>query len=222
VAKRSRNALTRGGVAAVAVRIADEKGLKAVTMRHLAAELGVEAMSLYHHIPGKEALFDAMVEAVCDEIVNATAQHEGIPSWKERIRERCLTARLVMLRHPWAPGLFGTQGKAPFGVMRQFDAVLGDLIEGGLSYSQGHRALHALGGMIIGLSSDPFALASDGNAEPVSPVEQEMMTQLLPNLTAMMQHEIHKANDPKIGWCDTQEEFEFTLDLLLNGIERER
>lgn len=112
------------GATAVAVRIADEKSLKAVTMRHLAAELGVEAMSLYHHIPGKEALFDAMVEAVCDEIVNATARHEGIPPWKERIRERCLTALLVILRHPWAPGLFGTQGKAPFGVMRQFDALL--------------------------------------------------------------------------------------------------
>lgn len=213
--------LRRQGIAEAAVRIADSEGLDAVTMRRLARTLGVEAMSLYHHISGKSALFGAMLETVFSEVLALHSDTAEVHGWKEQVRARCLGARTVMLRHPWAPGLLAAGGRAPLGVLRQYDAVLSDLLAGGKSYRQGHLALHALGGMIIGLASDPLGTANSGEAAPMSDAEQAQMLEACPHLTAMIQEEIHQQSDPKLGWCDAQEEFEFTLDLLLDGVERQ-
>ena len=107
-AGRARRApLTREAVLRRAVALADADGLPAVTMRRLAEELGVEAMSLYHHVPGKEALLDGMAELVFEEMVEATAALPGVDAvwaeagrWFAVVRERVLAARSVLLRHP--------------------------------------------------------------------------------------------------------------------------
>lgn len=212
-----RDPLSRARVLQAALALADADGLPAVTMRRLAADLDVEAMSLYHHIPGKDALLDGLVESVIAEIQGELDGGAAASDWRETVRARCLTARAVMLRHPWAPGLLATRPDMPLGAYGLYEAVLGALIDGGVGYAIGHRALHALGSMVLGFVQEPF---SPGVGE-ADEAELALLAERMPHLTAMMAAEFHAASDPALGWCDSQAEFEFTLSLLLDGIARE-
>lgn len=217
--------LSRARVLDAALELADTEGLAAVTMRRLAAVLGVEAMSLYHHLPGKEALLDGLVEAVVAEVrrgVDERATEDG--DWREQLRGRCLAARAVMLRHPWAPGLIGSRPAIPASLYVHFEEVLATMIRGGLGYRLAHRGMHALGSMVLGFTQELFSPApGDGSVDTDAAGEElAAMAAQLPHLTAMVEAELHDAGDPTLGWCDSQVEFEFTLDLLLDGLQRAR
>jgi AcrR family transcriptional regulator len=222
-----RQPLNRERVLRAAVALADAEGLGAVTMRHVAAELGVEAMSLYHHVPGKEALLAGLVDVVVGEVRDEIARRE-LPGddWRAVVRGRCLAARSVMLRHPWAPGLVSTLTRIPPGVFGLYEQLLGAMVRGGCSYRLGHRAMHALGSMVLGFTQELFAPAAAGelpdDAGADAEAELAAMAAALPHVTAMVATEMHDAADPTLGWCDSQTEFEFTLDLLLDGLERAR
>ena len=190
-------------------------------MRRLASSLGVEAMSLYHHLPGKEALFDGLVEAVVLEIQDEIGKDGAQDGWRAQLRGRCLAARRVMLRHPWAPGLIGSRPTIPPILYAHFEAVLATLIGGGFSYRLGHRALHALGSMVLGFAQELFAPAEGGDSAAAE-TDMAAMAAMLPHISAMVAAELHDAQDPTLGWCDSQTEFEFTLDLLLDGLDRAR
>jgi AcrR family transcriptional regulator len=223
--KASRKPLSRDLVLATAVALVDAEGLSALTMRRLAADLGVEAMSLYYHLPAKEALLDGVVDTVIAEIDAAIAgldPHNG--DWRALLRQRFLAARRVMLRHPWMPGLLGSRRTIPVGVLAYYDGILGTLADAGFSYHLAHRALHAFGSMPLGFAQEIFSPASADGGTDTDATEADMaaMAEALPHLTAMMAAEIHDAADPTLGWCDSQAEFEFTLDLLLDGLERLR
>jgi AcrR family transcriptional regulator len=216
-------------VLAAAVALVDAHGVPALTMRRLAADLGVEAMSLYYYVPHKEALLDGVAETVIAEIDAAVARPDGDgdgdgENWRTRLRQRFLAARQVMLRHPWAPGLLGTRRTIPAGVYAYYDRIVGTLVEGGFSYHLAHRALHAFGSMPLGFAQEVFSPASAGGSMEVDAAEEDLasMADALPHLTAMATAELHAATDPTLGWCDGQVEFEFTLDLLLDGLERLR
>lgn len=211
--------LSRERVLAAAIRLADTEGLPAITMRRLAASLGVEAMSLYHHLPGKDALFDGLVEAVVTEIQAEIGGLDADTGWRSQLRGRCLAARRVMLRHPWAPGLLGARPAIPPSLYLHFEDVLATLIRGGFSYHLAHRALHALGSMVLGFTPELFGPALETDAAEAE-AEFAAMADALPHLTAMVAAELHDAGDPTLGWCDSQTEYEFTLDLLLDGLER--
>ncbi|WP_328468046.1 TetR/AcrR family transcriptional regulator C-terminal domain-containing protein [Actinoplanes sp. NBC_00393] len=217
-AKASRTPLSRDRVLQAAVAIADTEGLKALTMRRLAADLDVEAMSLYYHLPAKEALLDGVVETVLTEICAVVATLDPVEDWRAALRERFLTARQVMLGHPWAPALLTSRNSIPPVVYAYYDGILATLVGGGFSYRLAHRALHAFGSMTLGFVQEIFT-PDDGEAE-----EEELaaMAEALPHLTAMVAAEVHAAGDPTLGWCDSQVEFEFTLDLLLDGLSRMR
>lgn len=221
----ARKSLSRERVLAAAMQLADSEGLSTVTMRRLASSLGVEAMSLYHHLPGKEGLLDGLVEAVVAEVRAETvrAGQEG-DGWRSELRNRCLTAREVMLRHPWAPGLIGSRRVIPVSLYGYFEEVLATLIRGGFSYHLSHRALHALGSMVLGFAQELFSPATADGDVDTDAAEEDLaaMADALPHLTAMVAAEMHDADDPTLGWCDSQAEFEFTLDLLLDGLERAR
>jgi len=211
-------------VLAGAVRLADTHGLPAVTMRRLAADLGVEAMSLYHHVPSKDALLDGLVEAVVGEVqaeVAASGEPEG---WRARLRDRCLSARRVMLRHPWAPALISSRPSVPPTAYLHYEAILTTLVDGGFSYHLAHRALHALGSMALGFVQEVFSPVPSADAPGTDPGAADLarMADALPHLVAMAESEAHDAGDPVLGWCDSQAEFEFTLDLLLDGLDRAR
>ena len=218
---RARGLLDRERVLSAAVTLADADGLPAVTMRSLAASLDVEAMSLYHHVPGKAALLDGLVEAVLTEIADELARRgqADATGWRPLVRQHCLIAREVMLRHPWAPGLIGARPSVPLAAFAHYEAVLAALIDGGFSYRLAHRALHALGSMILGFVSEPFS-PSSADADESGENDLAPLAEAMPQLAAMVASEMHAADDPTLGWCDSQTEFEFTLDLLLDGLGR--
>jgi AcrR family transcriptional regulator len=223
-ARTPRKPLSRERLLSAAVALADSAGLPAVTMRRLAADLGVEAMSLYHHLPNKDGLLDGLVETVVGEIQTEIGRLESTGTgadWRTAMRRRCLTAREVMLRHPWAPGLIGSRAIPPSAYL-YYEGILATLVAGGFSYHLAHRALHALGSMPLGFVQEPFSPAppTDG----VDPSEEQMaeMAEALPHLMAMVAAELHAAEEQMLSWCDSQVEFEFTLDLLLDGLARKQ
>ncbi|XVS61919.1 TetR/AcrR family transcriptional regulator C-terminal domain-containing protein [Actinosynnema sp. CA-299493] len=219
--KASRTPLSRERVLATAVALADSDGIQALTMRRLAADLEVEAMSLYYHLPAKEALLDGVVETVLAEVDAATAHlpTNGDDDWRARIRRQFLAARQVMLRHPWMPGLLGTRRTAPPSVFTYYEGILGTMVGAGFSYRLAHRALHAFGSMPLGFVQEIFSPEAAGGIPEAEFVE---LARRMPHLAAMMSTEMHDSADPTLGWCDSQVEFEFTLDLLLDGLERLR
>jgi AcrR family transcriptional regulator len=218
-----RTPLSRERVVAAAMELADAEGISAITMRRLAADLSVEAMSLYYHVPGKEQLLDGLTEAVLVEINAAVAARvRADDEWPTALRHRCLAAREVMVRHRWAPGLLGSRSSIPAGLYPYYEEILATMFRDGLSYHLGHRAIHALGTMVLGFAQELFSPASEGGTMDQEAAEAEFaaMAAVLPHLTAMVASEVHDNGEDPLGWCDSQNEFEFTLDLLLDGLAR--
>lgn len=214
----SRVALSRDRILRTAVALADREGIGALTMRGLAAELGVEAMSLYHHVASKEDLLDGVVDAIARELREAAATVGSTQGWKAALRRRILAAREVMLRHPWAPGVF--ESRTGFGpeIVRYTDALVGLLLRAGLSHDLVHHAMHALGSRAYGFTQELFDPAGSADAD-TSPELLEQMAQEAPHLAEMLQHIAHDEPGATLGWCDDQTEFEFGLDVLLDGLE---
>lgn len=215
--------LSAARVVAAAIAVADTEGLSAVTMRRLAADLGVEPMSLYHHVPGKDHLLDAVAEAVLVEVNAAVAARVRTgEDWRAALRHRCLAAREVMVRHRWAPGLLGSRSNIPQSLYPYYEEILATMVRGGLDYHLGHKAIHALGTMVLGFTQELFSPDSAGGAldEEAAEAEFAAMAAVLPHLTAMVASEVHDNDEDPLGWCDSQQEFEFTLDLLLDGLAR--
>jgi AcrR family transcriptional regulator len=215
--------LSRERVLAAAMELADSEGIAAITMRRLAAALGVVAMSLYPHVPGKAGLLDGLTEAVLAEINAAVAARvRADDHWAAALRHRCLAAREVMVRHRWAPGLLGSRSSIPAGLYPYYEDILATMFRGGLSYQLGHRGIHALGTMVLGFTQELFSPASAGGAmdEEAAEAEFAAMAEILPHLTAMVAAEVHDHDEDPLGWCDSQNEFEFTLDLLLDGLAK--
>jgi AcrR family transcriptional regulator len=218
-----RTPLSRERVFAAAMELVDAEGIPALTMRRLAAVLGVEAMSLYHHVPGKERLLDGLAEAILVEVNAAVAERVRVDDgWRAALRSRCLAARDVMVRHRWAPGLLGSRSSIPAGLYPYYEEILATMCRGGLSYHLGHRAIHALGTMVLGFTQELFTPDSAGGSmdEEAAEATFAAMAELLPHLTAMVASEVHDNHEDPLGWCDSQNEFEFTLDLLLDGLAR--
>ncbi|MCD0445125.1 TetR/AcrR family transcriptional regulator C-terminal domain-containing protein [Glycomyces sp. A-F 0318] len=214
--------LSRDRVLRAAVAIADGGGIGSLTMRGLAESLGVEAMSLYHHVANKNAVLDGLVEVVMDEIETAVAAAGGPEpeaDWQGAMRVRVLAARRVLLRHPWAPGVFETRTGTSLAVVRYFDGVLGLMRRGGFTYELGHRALHALGSRALGFSQELFDPGAV-DAPPAPAAAMAAMADQAPHLAAMIADASH--GGAVLGWCDSQAEFEFALDLVLDGLERLR
>lgn len=213
--------LSRERVLRAAVAIADEHGIGAVTMRRVADELGAEAMSLYHHVASKDALLDGAVDLVARE-VNDEADRLDLPAagaaWQAAVRARILTARAVLLRHPWVPRELASRSTTSLEVVRYHDRLVGMMRAGGFSYDLVHHAMHALGSRAIGFSQELFDPAAGGAADELPPA----MVAEVPNLVAMLAEVAHDDPGSTLGWCDDQTEFEFGLDLLLDGLERRR
>ncbi|MCW2832208.1 MAG: regulatory protein TetR [Nocardioides sp.] len=225
-ARSRREPLSRDRLLAAAVELADAEGLGAVTMRRLSATVGVEAMSLYHHLSGKEALLEGLVDTVVAEIdqaVHAVEESEGPLDWQRTLRRRFLAARTVMLRHPWAPALIGSRTSVPPSIFGIYEALLATMIEGGFSYHLAHRALHTFASMPLGFVQELFSPAATGTSVDTEVAEAELiaMAEMLPHITAMVASEIHTNDGDMLGWCDSQPEFEFTLDLILDGFARQ-
>jgi AcrR family transcriptional regulator len=216
--------LSRERVLWAAVKVADEGGIESLTMRRLAEELGAEAMSLYYHVANKEEVLDGIVDVIAREINDAVDQID-VPSkgadWKKAVRHRILSAREVLLRHPWAPGVFETRTNTSPAVLQYYDALLGLMRDGGFSYDLAHHALHAFGSRALGFTQELFDPNDDAGDQDATAMLESMADQL-PNLVGMIMEVAHDEPDSILGWCDDQTEFEFGLDLILDGLDRMR
>ena len=216
--------LTRERVLQAAVALADRDGIEALTMRNLAQELGVEAMSLYYHVANKEAVLDGIVEAVVGEINEAVGTLDS-PSpeddWKTAMRQRILTARQVLLRHKWAPAVMETRTTMSMANVYYYEGILKTFREGGFSYDLAHHAMHALGSRALGFTQELFD-PGDAADEDASEALFAEMAENLPFLSGFMVEIAHDDPDSTLGWCDDQTEFEFGLDLILDGLDRLR
>lgn len=212
--------LSRERVLRAAINVADRGGLDSLTMRRLAQELGVEAMSLYYHVANKDEVLDGMADSLIEEINALVAGLEQEGDWKRDLRERILTARRVFLQHPWAPGVLETRTTMSAPVLIYFDSLLGLMRSGGFSYDLAHHALHALGSRALGFTQELFDPGDDGGAAESEATElMEQMAQQAPHLIGMMMEISHDDPESTLGWCDDQVEFEFGLDLILDGLE---
>jgi AcrR family transcriptional regulator len=212
--------LSRGRVLHAAIQLADATGIESLSMRKLGQELGVEAMSLYNHVASKEDVLDGMVDIVVGEI-NAVVGEIDVPSadWKTALRRRILSAREILLRHPWAPGVIESRSNISPLMMRYFDSVIGLFMEAGFSVDLTHHAMHALGSRALGFTQELYEDSQELDANTIAMLQQ--MAGEYPNITSMVSQITHDF-ETTLGWCDDQEEFEFALDLLLDGLERLR
>jgi AcrR family transcriptional regulator len=222
-AAQSRIPLTRERVLLAAVELADTRGIEALTMRNLGQELGVEAMSLYNHVSNKEDVLDGLVGVVVGEVLAVVDEIEPPADpvdWLPVARRRMLAAREVMLRHRWAPGLLESRTSTPPALIRYYDMLLGLMRRAGFSIDLAHHAMHVLGSRALGFTQELF----EDEGTDMSPEEQAVMLRQMaafPHVVELMQVVSHDA-DSTLGGCDDQFEFEFGLDLILDGLERLR
>ena len=216
--------LTRDRILRAAVALADADGLDAVSMRKVGQELGVEAMSLYNHVDNKEDILEGMLEIVMLEIEEATdgfrlpAEDED---WKTAMRERIMTARESMLRHKWAPSVLETRNEMSMLMVRYADSLLGIMRHGGLSYDLAHHAMHALGTRMLGFNVELFEPENKQESEAKTEAMMMQMAPQIPHLIEMMTEIVHDDGpDDTIGWCDDQTEFAFSVDIILDGLDR--
>ncbi|MEV0938765.1 TetR/AcrR family transcriptional regulator C-terminal domain-containing protein [Micromonospora wenchangensis] len=218
-----RTPLNRDRILRAAVTLADGAGIESLSMRNLAQELGVVPMALYKHVANKDELLDGMIDVVVGEIEPLTP---GV-GWQPAIRRRVLSARQVLRRHPWASLAIESRSAATPAVLGYLDSMIGALRAGGLSADLTHHVMHALGSRILGFSQELFdASRQAGRTGPTTPAPP---APLPPEVAARFPHvaEIATAAAHDTGTvvgagCDDQFEFEFALDLLLDGIERLR
>jgi AcrR family transcriptional regulator len=210
----SRPQLTRQRVVAAAVELADSDGIESISMRRLAQELGVEAMSLYTHVRNKDDLLDGMADAVISQIPLSA----GGAGWKAAMRQMALAAREVMLRHPWAPHVIETRTAPGPAALGYINAVIGTLREGGFTIGQAHTAIHLLGSRALGFSQGLFEDSGDGD------LDQETAAQLQAQLGASHPYVVEMAlavtHGGALGACDDAAEFAHALDFILDGLDR--
>ena len=204
--------LTRQRVMTVAIELADRDGIDSISMRKLAQELGVEAMSLYTHVRNKDDLLDGMVDAVIGQIP-ISADGAG---WKASLRQMALAARSVILRHPWAARTIETRSAPGPAALRYINAVLGIFREGGFSIAQAHHGLHILGSRALGFTQDLFDDSGDLDPETAAGLA-DALGATHPYVVEMALAVTHSG---ALGACDDDAEFEFALDLILDGLAR--
>ncbi|MHA7238640.1 TetR/AcrR family transcriptional regulator [Arthrobacter sp. TMS1-12-1] len=226
-----RTRLDRGAVLTAAVALADRQGVGRLSMRTLAEDLGVVPMALYKHVAGKEDLLDGMVDVIVAEI---DAPIEG-REWKPVVRSRVLSARTVLRRHRWARQVLETRTTRTPAVLAYTDSFIGMFLERGFSVDLTHHVMHALGSRMWGFTQELFDAPDSGAgaagsagavrpgtalAAPASPgpAELEELGRRFPNVLRIAMASAHDDDGVVGGGCDDQFEFEFALDLLLDGI----
>ena len=206
-----RPGLTRARVLAAAVGVADEGGIGRVTMRRVADALGVEAMSLYHHVANKEDLLDGMVDAVFAEMVPPPA---GAP-WREALAEHARATRRAMARHPWALGLMDSRTSPGPATLGHHEAVLACLRAAGFSLGATGIAYVSLDAFVYGFALQEAGLPTEDGAfdDQARSLADGLPIEDFPHLIEMAAHATGE------GWA-FGDQFEPGLALVLDGLER--
>jgi AcrR family transcriptional regulator len=216
-----RTPLNRDRVLRAAVVLADDAGMDALSMRRLADKLGVVPMALYKHVANKDELLDGMVDVLIGEIAPAVQAGD----WKRAVRQRVLSARQVLLRHPWARQVLESRTTRTPTVLGYMDEFIGLFLAGGFSVDLTHHVMHALGSRMWGFTQELFDDAGTHPAQAEVPPEAQAavvqeIAKRYPNILQIASVARHDDGSVVSYGCDDQFEFEFALDLLLDGFER--
>ncbi len=208
----TREPLSSERIVDAASRVADRGGLTAVSMRNVGRELSVEAMSLYHHVAGKEALLDDLADWVFAQIRLPRATD----LWREGMLRRARSAREVLAAHPWALGLIESRSAPGPALLKHHDAVIGCLHRGGFPLLLASQAFSVIDAYVYGfvlteqtLPFDPAVAENAGDfARQVAPMLAEY-----PHLAALVGE---LTTDRDYVFAD---EFEVGLGMILDQLE---
>jgi AcrR family transcriptional regulator len=208
---RAREPLTRDRIIEAALRVMDTEGLEAVSMRRIAREVGVEAMSLYHHLEDKEDLLDG----ICEHVMAGFEFPEPVDDWAENCRKGARAWRRLLQSHPGVMRLFAEQRGPVRSIdsMRPMEFALRILRDAGLSDRDTAQAFHAFGGYIQGFVMMELGSIAGGSDEVHLKAHAELAAALPDEFTTL------EAVSPYFAECDADEQFEFGLDLLIRGLE---
>ncbi|MEM7248130.1 MAG: TetR/AcrR family transcriptional regulator C-terminal domain-containing protein [Acidobacteriota bacterium] len=197
----------------VAVTLADRGGVEGLSMRKLGEALGVEAMSLYKHVANKDDVLDGIVDLVVGEIELPVPGGD----WRATLRRRAISAREVLLRHPWASLMMMSRVNVGPSMLRFVDATIGCLREAGFSYAVADHAWNAIDNHVHGftLQEMSFPLAPGKYREAAQAHLPMIPADRYPHLNGL-------AQEVAAGRHDGLHDFEFGLDLILDGLERLR
>ena len=204
--------LSRDRVLRAALELADEGGIGALTMQAIGRRLGVEAMSLYRHVRNKDDILDGIVDVVFAEIELPADRSD----WRTVLRARSISTRVALRRHPWAITLMESRLAPGPSNLRSHDELLAVLLDAGFSAAMATHATNLVDSYVLGFALQetnfPFS-----NAEELAVVGEQMLAQVqadqYPNL-------VRVSGELLASGFDYADEFEFGLDLILDGIER--
>lgn len=215
---KKREPLNRERVLQAAMKMADEAGLESLSMRKLGEAVGVKAMSLYNHVANKEEVLDGLIEMVVSEWAEPP---EDLP-WKDAMRVRSRSVREALVRHPWAAPLIESRMTPSLVRFQHNDAVVGTLRRAGFTIEQCYHAFIVIDSFIYGFVlqevSWPFGGEDEaeiaGEFEPlVDPSEYPHLMEMIGFVMAGGPSRHHR---PRLSY-----EFDFGLNMLLDGFERE-
>jgi AcrR family transcriptional regulator len=202
--------LTRERILRAAIDLADKDGLDSLSMRKLAQEMGVKAMSLYNHVTNKDDMLDSMVDIVVSEIESPKIDDD----WRDAMRRRAISAYKILLRHPWAAMVLMSRMNVGSSMLQYIDMTLGCLYEAGFSFEMADHVRNVIDSHIYGFTlqelnfpineSDYSKMAAEGLL--IIPANK------YPYLNKLTHHVIE-------GSYNGIHDFEFGLELILNGLE---
>jgi AcrR family transcriptional regulator len=209
-AKARRTPLTRRRILEAALALIDAEGLQALTMRRLGGELGVEAMSIYNHVPHKEAVLDGVAEIMLEEVELPPVHHDD---WIGALKTACRSFRRVLLDHPNAMPLIGSRTEVTPEGFRPVELSLGILKKAGFDAESMLLAHWLLVGYTLGHAG--FQVSTPLADPEAAPAEIAKRHQLLdadefPNLFEAL---------PYAAGCDFEAAYEFGLDTIIEGLK---
>ncbi|MDX6294225.1 MAG: hypothetical protein QOH50_3300 [Kribbellaceae bacterium] len=204
--------LSRQRALSTAIALADKEGLGSLSMRKLAQELGVEAMSLYHHVANKEDILDGMVDLVFAEIELPTDGTE----WKTAMRQRAGSARAALTRHPWAISIMDSRSSPGPATLRHHDAVLGSCRKAGFSVQMAAHAFSLIDSYIYGFVLQEVNLPFDDSSD----LEEVVDSMMLPFSADDYPHLVELTTEYilKPGYSYGNE-FDYGLGLILDSLD---
>jgi AcrR family transcriptional regulator len=212
MARRGSAALRRDRILDAALKLADDAGLDALSMRRLGEALGVEAMSLYNHVANKDAILDGIVARVLTQV--ALPSPDG--DWEDELRRCAVSLHEALREHPWACSLVMAPAAGPEALearMRYIDALLRTLREAGFTPDEAYYAYHAIDGHTVG-----FTMWELGHESPWTDAAVETAMRVIESgdFPYLVEHAQQHELDHDVGG------FEFGLDLVFDGLRRQR
>ena len=206
--------LNRNRLLRTAIGLADSAGIAALTMRSLAHELGVKPMSLYHHVANKEEILDGIIDEVFSEI--ELPSDEG--DWRSAMRHRAMSARRVLARHPWATPLMESRANPGPATLRHHDTVIGTFRRAGFSIELTAHAYSLLDSYVYGFALEEASLPFDTESAPevAEAILAQFPSDQYPYLAELAYEHVLQPG------YDYANEFEFGLELILDGLDRLR